>query len=79
MIKHLKPVNQAQDALADKLVEIANTIRDGNPEGVFRAVIVLDGKNIVESILAGAPMSKLEFVGLLEYAKLMRSTGWDRD
>ena len=71
MITHLKPVNQAQDALADKLIEIANLIRNENPDGVFRVVIVLDGKNHIETISAGAEMKLYETVGLLEYAKLM--------
>ena len=71
MITHLKPVNQAQNELADKLIELADIIRTTNPDGIFRAVVVLDGRNHIQSISAGAEMKVYEIVGLLEYAKLM--------
>ena len=71
MITHLKPVNQAQNELADKLIELADIIRTTNPDGVFRAVLVLDGRGCINTISAGASMTVSETVGLLEYAKLM--------
>lgn len=67
----IKPENKDQNELADKLIKIAEEIRGENPDGVFRAVIVLDGKNSVQTIRAGAKMRTFDVVGLLEFSKLM--------
>lgn len=75
MITPLKPVNKDQNALADKLIELAEIIRGENPDGIYRAVIVLDGRTSVETVKAGAEMRVYDVVGLLEFAKLMAIKG----
>ena len=67
----INPENKDQNELAEKLIKIAEEIKGENPDGVFRAIVVLDGKNSVQSIRAGAKMRTFDAVGLLEFAKLM--------
>jgi hypothetical protein len=70
-ITTIKEVSKSSDALADKLVKIADEIRGENPYGIFRIVLVLEGSTTVDIQVLGKESTKVERLGLLEYAKLI--------
>jgi hypothetical protein len=71
MITQIKKVSNSNHDIADKLVALADTVRGENPDGVFRIVLAVEGVATVAVMCFGADSTKVERLGLLEYAKLL--------
>jgi hypothetical protein len=71
MITQIKKVSNSNHDIADKLAALADTIRGENPDGLFRIILAVEGATTVEVMCFGKSSTRLERLGLLEYAKLL--------